>query len=160
MPQEPARSINRDASATFPSLEQPRLPPGRPTGVSTSGESRVAGLFLTQPGRGTCFAGYVRGACGAGTAHVKPPQPRHTSCAPHQHPNMPGARPPRARTSQRKTLEVHRRGRCRGACGAGQGYHLPSRIRRHVQLSRFRSLQTRRGGAGRSSVKNLARMWL
>ena len=38
------------------------------------------------------------------------PNPRHTACAPPRHPNRPGARLPRARTSQRETLAVHSRG--------------------------------------------------
>ena len=129
---------------TFQSQPRPRLPPGRPTGVSTSGESRVAGLFLTQPGRVTCTAGHARRGCAAETAHVKPHQPRQTACAPPRYPNRLGA------------LAVHRRGRCRGACGAltGRGNHLFGGIRRHVQLLRTCALQTQRDAREGEGVKN------
>ena len=157
--QRPARSINQDESTTFPSLEQTRPPPERPTWVSTLGESQVPAMFQTRPKCGNGTAGHVWHACGAETVHVKPPQPRHTACAPPRQPNRPGARHPRARISQRNKLDSRRRGRCGGECDAltGRGYHLPRGVRRHVQLLRSRALQTRRDGARSRSVKNLSK---
>ena len=123
--QQLARSTNQDASTFFPSLEQTRLPPERPTVVPTCGESQVPAIFQTRPQRGTGSAGHVRQACGAETEHVKPPLLRHTACAPPRQPTRPGARHPRARTSQRNTLDSRRSGRCGGNVRRARRAEIP-----------------------------------
>ena len=92
------QSTSWDPSAPFQTLERPRLPSGRPTGVSTSSETRVCGIFHTCTRDRAGTVEHMWRENNGGRGHAQPVKARCTACA--------TPRQPRGFVSQRRNLTV------------------------------------------------------
>ena len=130
------------------------LPPGRPTGASTSSETGFRGTFHTHPRNWTGTVEHVRRANKLVVGCDQPVQARRTVCASFRHPRDPVSVDGSHRSRNSKTRRFSAGGGACGACGARAGlvYRLPVGSSKKAQQKSSRALRKRRDGAPSRSV--------